>query len=148
RLSFLMVSVRCNLNFNRTKSQQGLNRGKKIGEGTSEPRWHAIGAGIGGGVHAGAHDTAKRNLLSTVVDQTQIDLTDILRSGTELLPRAQGNFFAADAQRVSKVIAGALWDNQHRDSPGANLWQITVNGPITTEDEGGMGRLSWMNGGT
>src|SRR5215831_456741 len=139
RLSFLMAGISCHFNVNRTKRQQRLHRSKQVSDRASDPRWHAIRAGIGIGVHAGADDTAKRNLLGTVADETQIDLAYVFGSGTELLPGAKSDLFALDAQRVGEVIAGSLRDNQHRNFPGANLWQVAVNGPVTTEDEGRMG---------
>ena len=55
-----------------------------------------------------------------------------------MLPGCEGGFWILDAERRSEVVATADGDMEKRNLPIVKLFQVAMNGAISTEDEGGI----------
>ena len=72
-------------------------------------------------------------------DDSEVELSDILRCGRELPPLLERVSDTAEAKSPSEIISAAAGDDQNRPAQFDQQSQVPVYGAIAAEDQDGFG---------
>src|SRR4029077_7571447 len=129
-------SCRSYAHLHRLERSQRLQRRQQVSATALQPPRHAIGACIGLRVHADANHAAEEHFFITGANHSQINLSDIVPASTKLLPGPQRNLFAADPQRLGKIIAAAGRHHEEGLPLVLELRKGPMHSAVATKDEG------------